>query len=219
MFKENYSETLSRECLDQAKTSGVLPPPPGDGWNNSLRRACCRGNVDAADDLWNITPEDGNAYVSWAAISGRISMMRWLQKRVVSLDACDLSGNTPLIYAASHGQKSSVMFLLQEGASKSRVNINGHTAAGAARLRGHLALAAAIDSFSGYSESRTALGTLAMSPMTKAPRETLLVVDLSPGGTPGGADDWEPKRVVQQVSVAGDCECSSMLERVLLGCM
>lgn len=62
---------------------------------------------------------------------------RLLLDNGVAIDAKNIYGNTPLIFAADAGNAEMVRFLLDNKASPDERNKNGYTAQGVAEARGH----------------------------------------------------------------------------------
>ena len=74
--------------------------------------------------------------IHWACVHGNVKTMDLFLERGVPIDTTDLNGCTPLIVSAQYGQSLSISYLLQKGANKFHVDINGDTALHWAAFKG-----------------------------------------------------------------------------------
>lgn len=74
--------------------------------------------------------------IHWACVRGNVKTIDLFLEKGVSVDATDLNGCTPLIVSAQYGQSLCISYLLQKGANKFHVDINGDTALHWAAFKG-----------------------------------------------------------------------------------
>ena len=74
--------------------------------------------------------------IRWACVYGNIKTIDLFLEKRVPIDTTDLNGCTPLIVSAQYGQSLSISYLLQKGANKFHVDINGDTALHWAAFKG-----------------------------------------------------------------------------------
>lgn len=66
--------------------------------------------------------------IHWACINGHVIVVELFVERGVDIDTSDLNGCSPLMVASQYGQSLVVSYLLQKGANKFHLDINGDTA-------------------------------------------------------------------------------------------
>ena len=66
--------------------------------------------------------------IHWACVNGHVVTVDFFLERGVHIDTSDLNGCSPLLIAAQYGQSLVLSYLLQKGANKFHVDINGDTA-------------------------------------------------------------------------------------------
>ena len=74
--------------------------------------------------------------IHWACVHGNVKTIDLFLEKGVPIDTTDLNGCTPLIVSAQYGQSLSISYLLQKGANKFHVDINGDTALHWAAFKG-----------------------------------------------------------------------------------
>ena len=80
--------------------------------------------------------EHGPLPMHWACVQGHVKAVDLFSDRGVDVDATDLNGCSPLIIAAQYGQSLCVSYLLQKGANRFHVDINGDSALHWAAFKG-----------------------------------------------------------------------------------
>lgn len=66
--------------------------------------------------------------IHWACAQGHVRTVDLFLEKGVPIDCTDLNGCSPLIIAAQYGQSLAISYLLQKGANKFQVDINGDNA-------------------------------------------------------------------------------------------
>ena len=72
--------------------------------------------------------EYGPRPIHWACVHGHVVTVDFLLERGVPIDCTDLNHCSPLLVAAQYGQSLVVSYLLQKGANRLHVDINGDNA-------------------------------------------------------------------------------------------
>ena len=76
--------------------------------------------------------------IHWACVHGNITTVDLFVEKGVPIDTTDLNGCSALLVAAQYGQSLAVSYLLQKGANKFHVDINGDSALHWASFKGIL---------------------------------------------------------------------------------
>ena len=105
-------------------------------------RTLLRGGADARS-----LDAEGRSALHWAAQGGSAGLLAALDTFTGGTlrDSTDLSGYTPLMYAAESGHADCVRALLAAGADMQQRNANGHRAAELAEWYGHKEVRAALE--------------------------------------------------------------------------
>ena len=74
--------------------------------------------------------------IHWACVRGNVKTIDLFLEKGVPIDTTDLNGCTPLIVSAQYGQSIGISYLLQKGANKFHVDVNGDTALHWAAFKG-----------------------------------------------------------------------------------
>ena len=74
--------------------------------------------------------------IHWACVHGHAITVDLFLEQGVPIDVTDLNGCSPLIIAAQYGQSLCVSYLVQKGANKFHVDINGDSALHWAAFKG-----------------------------------------------------------------------------------
>ena len=74
--------------------------------------------------------------IHWACVNGHVIVVELFIERGVALDVTDLNGCSPLLVASQYGQSLVVSYLLQKGANKFHLDINGDGALHWAAFKG-----------------------------------------------------------------------------------
>jgi ankyrin repeat protein len=109
-----------------------------------LHWAALAGNNDLIEYLLDkgvpLNEHSHNDYgprpIHWACVHGNVKTIDLFLEKGVAIDTTDLNGCTPLIVSAQYGQSLSISYLLQKGANKFHVDINGDTALHWAAFKG-----------------------------------------------------------------------------------
>lgn len=93
--------------------------------------------VEKGAPLNNRSKNDyGPLPIHWASASGHIMTIEYFIDKGVHIDATDLNGCSPLIVSAQYGESLCLSYLLQKGANKFHVDINGDSALHWASFKG-----------------------------------------------------------------------------------
>ncbi len=104
------------------------------GANNVLEFLLDRGcpiNEQSRNDY-------GPKPIHWACVHGHAATLDLFLERGVPIDSLDANGCTPLIISAQYGQSLCISYLLQKGANKFLVDINGNSPLHWAAFKGEL---------------------------------------------------------------------------------
>ena len=74
--------------------------------------------------------------IHWACVHGHILTVEYFLNKGIDIDATDRNGCTPLTVSAQYGESLCVSYLLQKGANKFHVDINGDSALHWASFKG-----------------------------------------------------------------------------------
>lgn len=109
-----------------------------------LHWAALSGNNDLIEYLLDkgvpLNEHSHNDYgprpIHWACVRGNVKSIDLFLEKGVPIDTTDLNGCTPLIVSAQYGQSIGISYLLQKGANKFHVDVNGDTALHWAAFKG-----------------------------------------------------------------------------------
>lgn len=76
--------------------------------------------------------------IHWACVHGNITTVDLFIENGVPIDTTDLNGCSALLVAAQYGQSLAITYLLQKGANKFHVDVNGDSALHWASFKGTL---------------------------------------------------------------------------------
>lgn len=76
--------------------------------------------------------------IHWACVHGHVVTMDLLLDKGVPVDTLDTNGCSPLMISAQYGQSLCISYLLQKGANKFQVDVNGDSALHWAAFKGML---------------------------------------------------------------------------------
>jgi palmitoyltransferase len=134
VFPSSYIKTVN-EMLDEGNLEDFVHERDKEG-HTLLHWAALAGYNEVCERLIEagcpLNDHSDNDYgprpIHWACVHGHVTTVDLFLEKGVHIDTADLNGCSPLLIASQFGQSLVLSYLLQKGANKFHVDVNGDTA-------------------------------------------------------------------------------------------